>query len=168
VGQPAGGGRALDPEARLQHAREIAWRALNRRDRTEGELRALLADKRAEPGAIEQVVAELLEGGYVDDASYAQRFADDRRRLDGWGAERIERRLRSLGVAAEHIAAAIGEQPAEAELAAAVGLLERRFPRPPESIRERDRALGALVRKGYDLELAYDAVRRYAGVEAPD
>ncbi len=164
----AQGGRALDPEARLQHAREIAWRALNRRDRTEGELRAVLADKRAEPGAIEQVVEELREGGYLDDAGYAQRFAEDRRRLDGWGSERIERRLRSLGVDPEHVAAAIGEQPAEVELAAAVALLERRFPRAPETIRERDRALGMLVRKGYELELAYDALRRHAGVEALD
>ena len=32
---------------------------------------------------------------------------------------------------------------------------------------ERDRALGMLVRKGYGLELAYDALRRYAGVDEP-
>jgi SOS response regulatory protein OraA/RecX len=92
------GGRALDPEARLQHARELAWRALNRRDRTEVELRRILADKRAEPDAIDRVIAELLDGGYLDDARYAQQFADDRRRLDAWGSERIERRLLMLGV----------------------------------------------------------------------
>ena len=32
---------------------------------------------------------------------------------------------------------------------------------PPQSDRERERALGMLVRKGYDLELAYDAVRAF-------
>ena len=32
--------RALDPETRLQHARDLAWRALNRRDHTVAELRA--------------------------------------------------------------------------------------------------------------------------------
>jgi len=31
----------------------------------------------------------------------------------------------------------------------------------PSNERERERALGMLVRKGYDLELAYDAVRAY-------
>ena len=35
------------------------------------------------------------EQGYLDDARYAQRFAEDRRTLDAWGAERIERRLRT-------------------------------------------------------------------------
>ena len=43
-------------------------------------------------------------------------------------------------------------------------LLARRFPEPPATPRERDRALGVLVRKGYALELAHDALRRHAGV----
>ena len=109
---------------------------------------------------------ELLEQGYLDDASYAQRFADDRRRLDAWGAERIERRLLSLGIDRELIAAAVGEQDHAGEIDAALELLARRFPEPPQTPRERDRALGMLVRKGYELELAYDALRRHCGARA--
>ncbi len=166
------GERRLDPEAALQHARDVAWRSLNQRDRTEAELRGKLADKRVEPHLIELVLAELREGGYVDDARYAQRFAEDRRRLDAWGSDRIERRLRTLGVDPEHIAAALAGQDGAEELDAAVALLERRFPRPaegewPASPRDRDRALGVLLRKGYEPELAYDALRRHAGV-GPD
>jgi regulatory protein len=157
--------RLQDPEARLQHARDLAWRALNRRERTVTEMARLLADKRVEPYAIETVVAELREQGYLDDASYARRFAEDRRRLDAWGTDRIERKLLSLGVARELIGAALADQGHEEELAAARELLARRFPDPPQTPRDRDRALGVLVRKGYDLELAYDALRRHAGVE---
>ena len=120
--------RALDPEVRLQHARDLAWRALNRRDHTVAEVRALLARKRVEPATIDAVVGELCEQGYLDDARFAQRFAEDRRRLDGWGAERIERRLRALGVAGELIAAAVAEQGPEAELEAAVALLAAPLP----------------------------------------
>ena len=156
--------RLEDPEARLQHARDVAWRALNRRERTVAELARHLAAKRVEPDAIEAVVGELCEQGYLDDASYAQRFAEDRRRLDGWGAERIERRLLSLGVDREIVAAAIGVQEPGEELEAALALLTRRFPEPPQTPRERDRALGVLLRKGYALELAHDALRRHAGV----
>ena len=157
--------RLEDPQARLQHARDLAWRALNRRERTVTEMARLLAGKRVEPSAIDAVVGELREQGYLDDASYAQRFADDRRRLDAWGSDRIERKLRQLGVAPEHIAAAIAERPQEDELEAALALLRRRVPDPPATPRERDRALGILVRKGYDLELAYDALRRHAGAD---
>jgi len=148
----------VDP---VQHARELAWAALNRRERTEAELRWLLIGKRAHPDAIEEVVSELLEQGYLDDASYAQRFAEDRRRLDAWGSERIERRLLAAGVAPEHIAAALGDGGGEFE--AAMTLLRRRMPQPPSTLQERDRALGLLLRKGYERELAYDAVRLHAG-----
>jgi regulatory protein len=158
--------RLEDPEARLQHARDLAWRALNRRERTEAEMARLLAGKRVEPSAIDTVLGELREQGYIDDASYAHRFAEDRRRLDAWGADRIERKLLSLGVDRDLIAAALSEQDHAAEMAAALELLARRFPAPPQTPRDRDRALAMLVRKGYDLELAYDALRRHAGVEA--
>lgn len=158
----------VDPETRLQRAREAAWRALGRRDRTVAELGGQLAGKRVGPEEIELVLAELTEGGYLDDADYARRFTEDRRRLDGWGSERIGHRLRELGVEPGHIAAALGEVDVEDELAAAVALLVRRFPVVPETRRDRDRALGMLVRKGYDLELATDALRRHAGVREFD
>src|SRR5215207_4406070 len=150
------GERLADPAERLERARALAWRALNRRDRTELELRGILAEKRVAPEEADVVVRELLDGGFVDDAAFAQRFAEDRRRLDAWGAERIGRRLRALGVAPEQV---------DAALEAALELLRRRFPAVPETARDRDRALGMLVRKGYELELAHDALRRHAGVD---
>ena len=155
--------RALDPEVRFQHARDLAWRALNRRDHTVAEIARALARKRVEPAVIDSVVGELCEQGYLDDARFAQRFAEDRRRLDGWGVERIERRLRELGIDGDLIAAAVECQDANEELAAALVLLQRRFPEPPATPRGCERALGMLVRKGYELELAHDAIRRHAG-----
>src|SRR3954452_16332419 len=125
--------RLEDPEARLQHARDVAWRALNRRERTVTEMARLLADKRVEPSAIDTVLGELREQGYLDDASYAQRFAEDRRRLDAWGADRIERKLLSLGVDRELIAAALADRDHAGEMAAALELLARRFPTPPQT-----------------------------------
>jgi regulatory protein len=151
---------------RLQHARDVAWRALNRRDHTVAELARILARKRAEPAVIDAVVGELCEQGYLDDARFAHRFAEDRRRLDGWGAERIEQRLRALGVAGELVEAAVSTRDPEGELEAALALLRRRFPAPPATPRDCERALGMLVRKGYELELAHDAIRRHVGVPA--
>jgi regulatory protein len=159
------GERLADPDVRIERARALAWRALNRRDRTELELHRILAEKRVAPEEAEAVVGELLDGGFVDDADFARRFAEDRRRLDGWGGERIERRLRELGVAPEQVAAALAEGREHDELEAALALLRRRTPSVPRTPRERDRALAMLVRKGYELELAHDALRRYAGAD---
>jgi regulatory protein len=160
--------RSPDPEVRLQHAREVAWTALNRRDHTVAELARVLARKRVEPAVIDSVVGELCEQGYLDDARFAHRFAEDRRRLDGWGAERIEGRLRALGVDAELIVAAVSTRDHDGEMDAALTLLRRRFPEPPATARDCERALGMLVRKGYELELAHDAIRRHAGVATID
>jgi regulatory protein len=152
----------LDPEARVQHALDLAYRHLAKRDRTEIEVRRHLAGRGVGEGTVGQAVAELERQGYLDDARYARRFAEDRRTLDSWGAERIEQRLLVAGVAPELVAAAVGEPTAHDELGAAVELLRRRFPEPPSDDRERNRALGLLVRRGYDLELAHDAIRRHA------
>jgi len=148
-----------DPEVRLQYALDLAYRHLGRRDRTVLEVRRHLEDKRVEPTAIEAVIVELSEQGYLDDAGYAQRFAEDRRRLDGWGPDRIERKLASAGVDGELIARALAARDEADELEAAVTLLRRRFAGSPADDRTRERALGLLVRRGYRLELAHDAVR---------
>jgi regulatory protein len=154
--------RAVDPEARLQHALDLSYRYLGYRDRTVLEVRRHLESKRVEPDTIEQTVAELGEQGYLDDARFAQLFVEDRRALDHWGNERIERKLLAAGVAAELVAAALaGSDTEESQFDAALAVLSRRFPTPPESDRDRERALGFLVRKGYELEVAYDVIRAY-------
>lgn len=145
-----------------ERALELAFRHLGKRDRTEAELRRHLAGKDVADAEADAAIAEVARMGYLDDARYAKTFAEDRRNLDGWGAERIERRLLELGVEREHVAAALGDRDVGEELEAALELLRRRFgDRAPGTERERERALGMLVRKGYDLELAYDAVRAF-------
>jgi hypothetical protein len=44
-------------------------------------------------------------------------------------------------------------------------ILETRFPTPPADDSGRDRAWSLLVRRGYEPELAYDAVRIYGRAE---
>jgi regulatory protein len=159
---PPGGFPGAAEELRRQEAFDAAWRFLGHRDRTEAEVRRNFTRKRVDPELVEEVVSALLEGGYLDDAAFAHRFAEDRRNLDGWGAERIDRRLAELGVDRAHIRAALAGEEGHDELAAACELLARRFPVPPDTPRELERALGFLVRKGYELELAHDALRRHA------
>jgi regulatory protein len=148
-------------EERLQHALDAAYRFLGRRDRTVAEVRERLEAEEIETDVVDEAIAELMRQGYLDDARYAHRFAEDRRTIDAWGAERIERRLLAVGVDPALIGAALGERDAAEELESALAVLRRRLPSAPADDRDRDRALGMLVRKGYDLDLAYDAVRAY-------
>jgi regulatory protein len=141
-----------------ERAIDLAYNAVSRRERTVAELRTCLERRRVEPVAIDAAVEELTAAGFLDDARYAIRFAEDKRELEQWGSERIARDLGRRGVAAELIEAALCDRSPQAELETAVLLLKRSFPVPPRDDRERDRAWRLLVRRGYAPEVAYDAI----------
>ena len=114
-----------------------------------------------EPEAIDAVIADLCESGVLDDARYAERFAEDRRELSGWGPERIGLDLGRRGVPAELVESALAARSRDDELAAACDVLSQRFDALADD-RTRNRAWQLLVRRGFDAELAYDAVRAHA------
>ena len=144
-----------------QRACELAMRALAARERTEHELRALLRRRGVDEAVVDDVLASLVAEGLVDDMGYARRFTEDRRLLDRWGNERIARDLVRRGIGRDLIDQALAGHDHHDELAVAVELLDRRFPLPFGDDRERDKAWRMLVRRGYEAELAYMAVRRH-------
>lgn len=139
-------------------AYELALKALGYKERTESELRAWLAEREVGEAEIEEVITLLAEAGAVDDASYARRYAADKRLLAGWGPDRIARALAARGVCREYVEAALSGEDAEGQLERATALLEGRGLNC-HTDRERERALRLLVGRGYSLELAYEAVR---------
>jgi regulatory protein len=141
-----------------ERALDLARRALSSRERTVAELRMLLERKRVGPAAIDAALAELEAAGLLDDARYARLFADDKRTLERWGSERIARELRRRGVFPTLVEEVVRRERA-AELDAALDLLGRRLPARNE--RERARAWRLLVRRGYEPELAAEAVRAH-------
>jgi regulatory protein len=149
-----------------ERALQLAYRAVGQRDRTVAELRTYLERKRAEPEDIAAAVTELRQAGLLDDERYARRFAEDKRELDSWGGERIARELQRRGVAPDLIEVVVADRGREAELETALVLLARRVP-PPSDDRERNRAWTLLIRRGYEAELAYEAVRRHERSEHP-
>ncbi len=152
----------MDGEAAVSaRALELAYRYLNQRERTVQELRRLLSGRDLDPSAIDAVVDELTEAGYLDDARYARLFAEDKRRLEQWGSGRIRSALLARGVGRDVVEAALADEPGE-ELSQALALLEQRFPTPPQEQRDRKRALGVLLRRGYEPELAMDALSAYS------
>jgi regulatory protein len=158
---------ASTAEERLQKALSLAFAYLNRRERTVGEVERHLERKGIGVEAREDSVRVLLDDGYLDDGRYALMFVHDKRALDGWGSERIRRELNARGIARELIEGALAGDElerggGETELDRALAILRRRFPSPPHERRDRERALGMLLRKGFDGELALDALSAHA------
>ncbi len=165
----AGDRQAPEPSAsdRLEHALALAYRHLNRRDRTVSEMQRHLQARGCAPEEIEAAIGTLAEQGYLDDARYARLFAEDKRELEQWGSERIQRALLERGVDRELVEQALAPGATGSEISRAVALLKRRFPTPPLDRRERERALGVLLRKGYESEVALDALVAYADCAEP-
>src|SRR3954453_9929985 len=144
-----------------QTAFERGIKSISVRERTASEVAAFLRHRDYEPDVIDDVVRALQDEGLVDDAGYARRFAEDRRLLDQWGNERIARDLVRRGIERELVDMALAGHDRSDELAVAFELLHRRFPQPFDGDRERYKAWRMLVRRGYEPELAYDAVRSH-------
>lgn len=158
----------LDTEAGLERALAIAYRYLNSREHTRAEMSAHLQSKGVDVRDTERSIQMLAEQGHLDDARFARLFVQDKRELDEWGADRIRQVLRTRGIDADVIEDALAEheQNSGGEIERALAVLRRRFPSPAGDRRERERAFGVLLRKGYDSDLALEAIA--AHMREPD
>jgi regulatory protein len=142
----------------MPEAFELAVGAISRKERTVAELRAWLAARDLEAGEVDEAIERLTAIGELDDERFARRYAEDKRELRGWGPDRIREALVERGIErglAE--AAAGGDGPAEQAERAAALLRGRGAELGSEA--GRGRALAYLARRGYDYEVAYQAVR---------
>lgn len=137
---------------------ELAVRAISRKERTIGELREWLGERDVAEADIEEALERLISIGELDDERFARCFAEDKRELRGWGPERIRETLISRGIERRLAeAASEGESAADQAARAAQLLGERAAELDDDS--GRGRALSFLARRGYDYEVAYQAVR---------
>lgn len=167
-GQPPGVVTEHVPGAQVEHALGAAYSYLNKRERTTLEVDRRLRREGFSPETIARALAILHDQGALDDQRFARLFAEDKRALERWGGERIRRALIHRGVDSDTVATVIdgsGGEPdssAQSERDRAVAVLCSRFPEPPRTRRDRDRALGMLLRKGYEPELAFEALCAYS------
>jgi regulatory protein len=137
---------------------ETALAALNRKERTAHELASWLKGRGFGLDEIEVALRRLFEAEVLDDERFARRFADDKRELSGWGAERIREALVERGVDRSTVETVLAADTYGDQLDRARAILLRRG-RPLEGNADRQRALEYLARRGYDYEIAYEAVR---------
>lgn len=145
----------------MADAFERALEALSHKERTTAEVVEWLEARGFARAEVEAALDRLIEAGAVDDETFARRFAEDKRELRGWGPDRIREALAHRGLERDLIDAAVACDGHGTQLERAIELLERRGDALVDE-RSRSRALAFLARRGYDVELAYEAVR---GVE---
>jgi regulatory protein len=137
----------------------LALRALDQKERTVAEMGSWLRARGVAPEETDEVIDRLIAGEVLDDARYARRYAEDKRQLKRWGSERIRAALLDRGISVEDADEALRDADSEQEVERAVELLRDRGATLEDAL-ERQRALGMLGRRGYESEVAYEAIRR--------
>ena len=105
-----------------------------------------------------EVIGRLIEAGALDDERFALRFAEDKRELAGWGPERIRDALSTRGLDPALVEEAASAEAVADQVRRAQELLARRGADIADE-QGRARALALLARRGFPLEVAYEAVR---------
>ena len=159
-------------EARLN---ELALRYVGRFATTRAKLRAYLTRKireRGWDGAREPDVAAIADRfaaqGYIDDAAYALAKSESLT-ARGYGKRRVVQSLRVAGVSEDDSVRARDHADAEAIDAALRFARRRRIGpfanSPPGDLKEREKALAAMVRAGHGFGISRAIVRLAPGAE---
>jgi regulatory protein len=137
----------------------LALKALEQKERTVAEMGSWLRARGVGPEEVDDVVDRLVSTGVLDDTRYARRYAEDKRELKRWGSDRIRAALLDRGISVVDADEALSDADSEQEVERAVELLRDRDATLEDAL-ERQRGLGMLIRRGYDSEVAYEAIRR--------
>ena len=160
-------GQAADPEA---VAREICLRMLAVAPKTRAQLAGALRRRGVPEDAADAVLGRFAEVGLIDDAMFANAWVESRHYSRGLSGRALAAELRTRGVPADDIKAAVGGLDPEQEIATARSLVGRRLAATrgqPTSARVR-RLIGVLARKGYSQALAYRLAREALEQEGVD
>ncbi|MEE2031074.1 recombination regulator RecX [Rhodococcus chondri] len=180
-------GRQTEPQAgggTEAQAKDVCLRLLTDRARSRAELAAKLEQKGFAEDVAGRALDRLTEVGLIDDADFAQQWAQSRHLHSGRGKRAIAQELRRKGIDPDDAAAALDGIDSAAERDRAADLVRRKLrtqrPLPTEGDRreiaaERDklvrRLVGMLARRGYPQGMAFDVVREELavfGADAPD
>jgi regulatory protein len=151
---------------RAEQARALCLRLLTARARTRAELAGRLAERGYPDDISAEVLDRLEQVGLVDDEGFAEQWVRSRQVNAGKGKRALAAELRTKGVDAEVIAAALAGIDAGAERTRAEQLVRDRLRReklgdPCDRDAENKvarRLVGMLARRGYGQTLALDVV----------
>lgn len=135
----------------LEVARRIALDQLAVRQRSEQELRAVMARRNVPADVADEVLARFTEVGLIDDAAFARAVTEARSTNGQRGRARIRQELQAKGVDREVADAAISELDPGTERDAALNLAQRRVRAMAGLDRQvaRRRLAGVLARRGF-------------------
>jgi regulatory protein len=145
-----------------ERAKNRALRLLALRSRSVREVANRLLRAGFERETVDQVVADLLDAGLLDDSEFAREWVEWRTRARPKARRLIKAELARFGLAKEVIDSAVARIDDQAEFEAALRLAEDRLGRIHEDDerKSRQKLAAYLSRRGYRWEVVSAVVRR--------
>ena len=145
----------------FSRAKYVACIYLARRMHTKSEMYKKLIKKEYAPEICEKTIEALIELGYINDTDYAERYTKDAINLKKHGINRIKRDLKQKGIDNEIIDQTITELDIDnSEILAR--LVEQKAERLDlKDIKQKNRLIGFLIRRGYKYDEIFSAIREY-------
>ncbi|MGW2293298.1 recombination regulator RecX [Streptomyces violaceorubidus] len=158
------------PRDPVEQARAICLRLLTGTPRTRRQLADALRKREIPDEAAEEVLSRFEEVGLINDGAFAEAWVESRHHGRGLARRALARELRTKGVDATLIDAAVSQLDTEQEEETARELVARKL-RATRGL-DRDKRLrrlaGMLARKGYPEGLALRVVRQALEEEGED
>ena len=141
-----------------------------RSEQAPGDIREKLVKWGLSPGEAGQVLARLIEQGYIDERRYARAFVNDRFRFNGWGRIKIAHQLRLKGISSDLIDEAMTVIDEDQYRERLLELLRAKW--RDVSNREPRAAWAAMMRfaasRGFEAGIAGECVKQVTRLDAQD
>lgn len=128
------------------------------RERCHQEVVEKLREMRMIPKAIDAIVVELIEEGFLSEERFAREFARGKFRQKHWGKSRIRRELQYRDISDYLIRQALGEIDQEAYLQTFDALAEKRWAElkgEKNLLRKKKKFVDYLLYRGWEAEMVY-------------
>lgn len=145
----------------VEEARRRIQRYCALRERCHQEVVGKLREMRMIPQAIDALVVELIEGGFLSEERFAREFARGKFRQKHWGKVRIQRELRHRDISEYLILKALQEIDQEAYLRSFNTLATKRWAElkaEGDPQRKKKKFVDYLLYRGWEPEMVFSKV----------
>ena len=152
----------LQAEDNKEIALQRAMRALDRRPRSESEIRRLLARHEVADDIVDEVILRLTRAGLVNDAKFAKLWVENRQEFRPRSRKALAFEMRQKGVARDAIDQALNEisDQDEEDLAYQAAARQSRKYAGLDWLEYRQKMAGFLARRGFNYETSALAIQR--------
>ncbi|MBU2886181.1 RecX family transcriptional regulator [Gilvimarinus agarilyticus] len=143
-------------EAKLKAANYCAYQ-----ERSQKEVRNKLFEYGLYKNEVEDVLADLIMDGFINEERFAKAFAGGKFRVKKWGRNRIKLGLQQHDISSYCLKRAMAEIPPADYTATLVALIEKKSTTESETnlFKKREKISRQMIYKGYEPELVWEFVK---------